>query len=297
MNEVSSSPLAVLGERYSSQTGVDDPASCGENLDLNLKLISEIAPSLCTDCGGYHLRYAVSRVSMPMTPINFDRMELAQIVGAKVRAAGENGRVDVTIGGAADTGILATCAHGVAAAGADASRVHYAVLDICEAPLALCKAFARRHDLDIETAVVDLRKPASRLPSDIILLHSVLRQISAEFHTPILKEMAGWLKPEGCIVFSNRIRGPHRVTKEHRLELLAERARRGDVTLPVSIDQIAKTYDERPSQPHEFETLEEIRALFDRSGLTLESDLLLEKEKVIGGRAAAETRYIAVLKR
>jgi hypothetical protein len=110
MNEVSSSPLAALGERYSSQTGVDDPASCGENLDLNLKLISEIAPSLCTDCGGYHLRYAVSRVSMPMTPINFDRMELAQIVGAKVRAAGENGRVDVTIGGAADTGILATCA-------------------------------------------------------------------------------------------------------------------------------------------------------------------------------------------
>jgi hypothetical protein len=297
MNRVRLNDVEYYTGLYSSATTVADPVTCGEDLDVNLRLFSEIAPALCTDCGGYHLRYAVRRASVAMTPINFDRMELAQIIRARAGTAGEDGRVDIVIGGAADTGILATCAHAVAGLPLAKARMRYRVLDICESPLVLCRGYGRWHDLDVLTDIVDLRRPGVSFPADIIVLHSIFRQIPAEFHGSILGELGGWLKPGGCIVFSNRLHEPNRVDKGRRLEMLADRARRGDIKLSVTIEQLAGAFDERASQPHEFQNVDEIKGLFDQAGMTLESDLLIEKDRPLEDRASPETRYIAVLKR
>jgi hypothetical protein len=286
--------LAVLDieDGYRAAKALPDSVSFGEDLSANLALTARLAPACCTVCQGYHLRYVASRLTDAKTPINHDRRQLAEVVGRY--AAARPGPTHVLIAGAADTGILATCAHGVAAAGLGAPRVGYTVLDICETPLALCRAFAGRHGLDVQTVVADLRKPETRLAADLVIVHSVLRQIEADFHRPIMEELRSWLGPDGRIVFSNRLGKPFRLPKKRRRERLLERVEKGEVTLPIPLEDILAAFDRSVDQPHEFETIGEMHALFDAAGLAVESEHVVEPPPEEPGDAS-ETRYLAVL--
>jgi hypothetical protein len=186
-----------------------DPASCGEDLRLLASRMAEIAPSLCVDCATYHIRFAVTRFVAPQKSIALDRplliRRIQRILADRARHSDDIIRIVIT--GAADTGILATCAHAAAALGDDLkARCRFVVLDRCRSPLTLCAEFARHHALDVQTAQVDLLAPPMRFDADLIVLHSFLRFISRDKQIALLKEFATWLRPRGRIIISQSIR-------------------------------------------------------------------------------------------
>jgi hypothetical protein len=122
-------------------------------------------------------------------------------------AGASTGPLRIVIAGAADTGILATCAHAVSSLGPDvAARVAYTVIDLCMTPLALCETFARRHGLSVDLHRADLCKMDITIPSDLVVLHSILSYLPATHHHATIRELRRWLKPRGRMLVSNRVR-------------------------------------------------------------------------------------------
>ena len=153
--------------------------------------------------------------------------------------------------------------------------------------------------MNLETHAVDLRKPDFTLDADIVVLHSILRQIEIEYHEPLLANIAGWLGPRGSIVFSNRLHAPStRPSRQRRLDILRERYERGEIQLSVPLQDIIDALVFREEWPHDYESVEEIRRLVADAGLVVDSECLIER--VAGGETGAprrEDRYLATLRR
>jgi hypothetical protein len=80
------------------------------------------------------------------------------------------------------------------------------VLDLCRTPLELCRDYADRHALTLRTEAVDLIATKSDFPADIIVVHSLFRQIPGETHIPTLRKFGTWLKTDGSVLFSTSLR-------------------------------------------------------------------------------------------
>jgi hypothetical protein len=280
---------------------LSDPETCGEDLNRNLDIVARLARVHCKECHGHHIRYAVSRLVQDKTPIDFDRAELFAGIrrAAEAVAASRGGPIHIVIGGAADTGILATCAHAVAQSPVLATRVRFTVLDICETPLLLCREFGKWHGLQVDTRTVDLRQPHFALAADVIVLHSILRQIDVAYHRPLLAGMAGWLGPRGSIVFSNRLHAPKgTMSRQGRIEILQQRYERGEIQISMPLQEIIDSLVVRDEWPHDYESVGEIRQLIADSGLAIETESLLESIATIDpGVRRPEDRYLAILRR
>jgi hypothetical protein len=278
-------------------TAHSDPETCGEDLARNLDIIAEVADSLCTACAGHHIRYALSRLVIEKTPINIDRAEMIGYIRDYILAVGiHRDTIDIVIAGAADTGILATCAHAAASLGALAARVRYTVIDICETPLVLCRRFGEWHGLDVVTKRMDLTQTDARFEADIVVLHSILRQIPPESHRSMLAELKTWLKPDGMFLFSSRLHHPApRLPKERQIEILAERQRNGELRLNVTLEKLAEGLVIRRHWSHDFESTEEMAALFHESGLLVKHEHYVEKRCDGEGLSSVEGRYVAIL--
>jgi SAM-dependent methyltransferase len=289
-------------ESYGSLTSISDPGSCGEDLDENLRLVARLAPVHCQDCDGYHLRYAIVRTLRGEIGVNDDRDQLVSLVRAQMVDTPLRSKpvVDVLIAGAADTGILATCAHALQkASGETGPAARFSVVDICETPLALCRLFARRHRLDITTTCANLIEPANTFSADIIVLHSVLTHLPVEFHEGLLRNLSRWLSPHGRIVFSNRLRYPRSHRRNVTLETIDElQAKRGK-KLPLSAAEVAAALDHDRVPAHEYTSAEDLRSLFERAGLTAETELVVDatvaRHMPTSGKDPLKRRYIAAL--
>ncbi len=299
MNDFAVAPGGI-GADLSYRTGMrlSDPECCGEDLARNLDVIAQVAPSLCADCNGHHIRYAASRLVLEKTPINIDRAEMVEYIRAHIAALADNGQdtIDIVVAGAADTGILATCAHAAAALGPLAARVRYTVIDICETPLVLCEEFARWHGLRIVTRKMDLTSTDARFDADIIVLHSILRQIPPQLHRSMLMELTTWLKQNGIFLFSSRLHHPApRVPKERQIEILAERQRSGELHLSVPLEFLSEALVIRRHWSHDFENTEEMATLFEEAALAVKNEKFVEQRCNAEGLSEIESRYVAVL--
>jgi hypothetical protein len=189
-------------------SGFSDPATFGEDLGHNFERMKILAPVHCGDCSGYHLERVRRRLEDLAPSLAVDRHVIMEWIGGLLthRLGRGFGTATVIIAGAADTGLLAACAHAASLVGIDCRRqVEFTVLDRCPSPLILCTEYAGKHGLAIQTKVIDFAKNQTGIAGDIVLAHSLLRFIPASLHATVLRQFGGWLEPGGHILFSNTI--------------------------------------------------------------------------------------------
>ncbi len=173
----------------------------GEDLPQLAAEASDVAPRLCGACQNFHLLWPYLRlagasggggVGEPLVHSALNRL-----------LSGPAGKI--LIAGAADTGLLSVVARGVHVG------TEIVVLDRCETPLELCRRFARRWSLPIETMRVDLMEFAVERRFDVVFAHSILQFIPADQRVDVLSRLQHSLRPDGrlMIVFrtSSRIDG------------------------------------------------------------------------------------------
>lgn len=221
---------------------LSDPESCGEDLVANFRRVCELAPCLCEGCVDYHIRAAAYRAGGEQFSIRADRPQLIDAIQAtfSARAKPNSGKMEVLIAGSADTGILATAAHAIAAIGG-LNRTRFTVLDLCKTPLALCREFGTLHGLAVEAICVDLLGPEREFQADVIVLHSVLRFVAPEHRPGLIERFANWLQPGGALVLSNRIRSL--LQEEATADLTKRRLANAKVLAAVDAGRLACPLD------------------------------------------------------
>lgn len=292
-----------------AETSLLDPETCGEDLAHMVWRMSELAPSLCGDCAEYHLRFALTRsISSVDKSVAVDRplliKHIQRIVSEPARPP--DGHVDILIAGAADTGVLATCAHAVAVLGEPLfSRCRFILLDRCRSPLVLSAEFAGRHGVSLRTIEADLTAVTEDFAVDLIVAHSFLRFLDRPQQIALLKKFSSWLKPQGRIIVSQSIRpkGAAHLGKEVRrlgsnLDLVRAAIASGRIKLapeaePVLRRMYALDHDHL-ARRGDLASADELRVLLIEAGLREHSiDVIahdfpsIEKDKLTRVRAVA----------
>jgi len=259
-----------------------------EDLLGNMARVSAIANRLCEACADYHVGYACRRATSPDSSISSDRSDLIEMIARELTSRAEaSGPLDILIAGASDTGLFATTAMGAAAAGPEiAARARYTVIDRCGTPLELCRIYAARAGLPLVVQTVDLTEITETFSADLICVHSVFRFLPPDLHVKALQQLAGWLKPEGRILFSQRLTmgGP----LAHG-DLMARRIERAAAVAKANPDLISEPLDDflarlermapRALVKMEFSTPDELRALFDAAGMDVAVERLVDKQR------------------
>lgn len=288
-----------------------DPTACGEDMAHLASRMSELAPALCEGCAAYHLRFVLTRCATADKSIMVDRPLLVrhvqQILGRRLSRSSDP--LDIVIAGAADTGIMATCAHAVAAMSTETlSRCRFAILDRCASPLTLCREFASRHALAARTEQVDLAVINQEFDADVIMVHSLLRFLNRRQQHTLLRKFDTWLKPGGRVVLSQSIRpgnSAHREKEAVRWRSLIEMAsaavsdgeiRIADTALPL-LDDMREADARYEQQPGEIASLDALYQLVAESRLQVEAVEVISKEvPVTATQTFARQRVIAILK-
>lgn len=296
-------------DRRQVEPSLLDPATCGEDLAQLISRMSELAPALCEGCAAYHLRFILTRYAAVEKSIGVDRPFLIERIRRILGDRGIQPPFEVVIAGAADTGILASCAHAVAAMGADIQcGTRFTIIDRCGSPLALCREFAGQHGLMVRTERADLSTIGQKFDADIIVVHSLLRFLDGPGQVALLGKLGGWLKPGGRIIVSQSIRprnGDHRDREAGRRKseiAMANAAiangeiRIADPALPL-LRQMAEPDELFREVPGEIASIEELRHLVAEAGLEVESmDVLSKALPLISRETFARLRVVAILK-
>jgi SAM-dependent methyltransferase len=168
---------------------------------------ADIAPRMCGACRNYHSLWPYLRlIGAPGAVANGEALLQSLIVGAMSET-----RRSLLIAGTADTGLLAIVARAVRGHDAD-----IAVLDRCETPLELCRRFAARRGLSIDTICADLESFSAPPRFDVVVVHSLLPFIPAEHRLGVLCRLRQCLRPDGRLVIRFRTRGPRAPEDDYR---------------------------------------------------------------------------------
>jgi hypothetical protein len=288
-----------------------DPVSCGEDLAHNAQRFSELAPDHCAGCADYHIRSALHRYAGP--PKFFDRPELIRLIGKIIadKAALPDKTIEIVVVGAADTALLATCAHAAAMLRGDVlKRCRFTVLDRCETPLFVCAEFAAWHGLDFDSRPGDLILAAQPCAADLIITHSIFRFIPHADQAALLRRIGSWLAPAGRLIFSNRIlldddgaEAKGEIRKRTAANKAAEEAlAKGVLQLSESakttLGRLERSIADGAGRPGEFRSPAEVEALVRQSGLAeISLDCLAWEFAITPGDLMRRRRVLAVLGR
>jgi SAM-dependent methyltransferase len=152
----------------------------------------ELAGRLCRGCGSFHALWPYLRLARATSAGLEGATSLLQSVLAELMA---EGRRDVLIAGAADTGVLATIVR--------ATSRHppgIVVLDRCETPLESCRRLARRWALPVATLHEDLGNLDRPAHFDIVFAHGTLHFLDPDRRADALVRMRRALRPGGRLV-------------------------------------------------------------------------------------------------
>jgi hypothetical protein len=292
-------------ESPASLPHLTDPVSCGEDLSFNLRTVSDLAEKYCGSCAGYHVLYAAKRLMPFAMIVELDRKEVAATIGtlAAERLASSGSSLEVVIAGAADTGLLACAAHGIALIGRTAlDRSRFTVLDRCRTPLELCRSFGRGHRLTVETDVVDLVADQTRRSADLVVVHSLLRYVPREAHADLLRKFGQWLRPQGRIVFSSRLEhdeagtGIFEADQRHFGEDVRRRIRDGQLEIGERAEAFDAQLNQRSTeQIAGYDDLRGLQALFDRAQMPVLAAQTVRGEVRRSGKDVMRRRAIFVL--
>jgi hypothetical protein len=291
----------------SGNPDLGDPATCGEDLLHNAQRAIDLARRLCRDCADYHVLFPLRRATGGVFGVDRDRPKMTEIVGQLV-ATRTSGPIDILIVGAADSGILATCAHAARQVGGDAlRRARFTVIDRCETPLELCRDFARRHGLLLHAEAADLTQTPSNHTADVIVHHSLLRFLPPAARCAALRKLAQWLKPDGRLVFfmgaqsrSTVEQGTRRRAEVGALVRALVDSGRIRLSEPVAAFQARLDADLERNTRRQIDSSspDDLRELFAAAGLQVASFEQLSREMVMpSGRSYARERIVAVLTR
>lgn len=296
--------LSIDGDPPTPPPGLTDADTFGEDLDFNLRVVSELAERYCVSCQGYHVLYAAKRLMPRARIIEIDRKEMAATARtvAEKQLASSGSDLEVIIAGAADTGLLATAVHGIALIGKSAlARSRFTVLDRCRTPLELCRHFGQRHALKIETEVVDLVVDRERRKADLILAHSLLRYIPREAHVDVLRKFGQWLRPAGHMIFSTRLESDAKgeVFEREQRDIgddVLRRIRDGQLEIGGSVETYAAKLGNRSFQAIAgYEDLTGLQVLFDLAQMPVVSTQIIQGEVLRSGKRTTRRRAIIVL--
>lgn len=151
----------------------------------------DLSGRLCGNCRDLHAVWPFLRLARASTRVKNGKSVLDQVLAELI---GE-GRQRVLVGGARDSGILAL----VARAAAD-RKIDISVIDICMTPLELCRRFAERWSLQIETACEDLAHLEREREFDIVLIDGTLSYLPQHQHEQALHCIAHSLRQNGRLV-------------------------------------------------------------------------------------------------
>jgi hypothetical protein len=269
--------------------------------------MAELAPALCSGCADYHLRFVLTRFASPGKGVAVDRpllVKRVQQILADV-ACRQDGPLDIVIAGAADTGILATCAHATAVMCASLhSRCRFIVLDRCRSPLALCDEFAKRHGLTVRSVQADLVAGSEEFAADLVVSHSFLRFIDRAQQIALLKRFGTWLKPRGRIMISQslRVNDGAALEKEEKWSasvITKAKAAIADGTIKITpeaellFERIHATDLDYLCRPGDIGSVEELRQLLAEASLQEHSMDVMERE-FTSAREPKHTRVRAI---
>jgi hypothetical protein len=287
-----------------------DPLSCGEDLVQNANRVAELAPILCLGCRDYHVRRAVQRATGVKLSIALDRPEIIRLMSGFLATfpAEEKTPINIVIPGSADTGILSTCAHAAASRGlAVLNRCKFTVIDRCPTPLTLCREFAGRYGISLETCQGDLNSPAFSFGADLVVVHSLLRFIAPDSQVELMKKFRNWLNRCGRIIFSNAIRNgdsseTRAETRKHEFinRLVDRMVESNELNIRESRtdlqSRLRRSMDAGFARPGEIRTPDEAMVLFEKAGLREICQEIIQEEIELGpGDTISRQRLLAVL--
>ena len=131
-----------------------DPFKMGEDLPAQLEMVQRLAPQHCVSCDGYHLAWAERRAKQDRDTELFHNPELTVgILAAIGRLHGAGHRsVKMFVAGSGDTKLLAACAYAAHVQKYfEPDAVEFHVMDACETPLLLLRAYAEQFGLRLNT--------------------------------------------------------------------------------------------------------------------------------------------------
>lgn len=151
----------------------------------------EIAGRLCGSCRNLHALWPYIRLSRSSTGLERSGSVLEMALRSFVR----EGLRKILVAGAADTGLLSLVLRA-----ADDFSVDVTVLDVCDAPLELCRRWASRRSIRLETVKQDLADLGEWQAFDLVLVHGTLHFITAEERLNVLARIHSALRPRGRLI-------------------------------------------------------------------------------------------------
>lgn len=287
-----------------------DPLSCGEDLVQNANRVAELAPSLCLGCADYHIRRAVQRAAGVGLSVAHDRAKIIRLIIDFLTTfpPGEQTPISIVIPGSADTGILSTCAHAAASLGlAMLNRCRFTVIDRCPTPLTLCREFADRYGISLETCQGDLNSPAFSFEAELVVVHSLLRFIAPDSQVTLMGMLGSRLSRRGRIIFSNAIRSgdsseTRGETRKHEFvnRLVDQLVESNTLNIRESRQdlrsRLRRSMEEGFARPGEIRTPDEAIILFEKAGLKVINQETIQNEIELGpSNTISRQRFLAVL--
>ncbi|HUQ38076.1 MAG TPA: class I SAM-dependent methyltransferase [Aestuariivirga sp.] len=186
-----------------------DPFRMGEDLPAQLDMVRRLAPLHCVSCDGYHLVWAERRAKIDReTELFYNPEFMSNILAGIGRLHGAGHRtIKIFIAGSADTKLLAACAYAVHVQKyftPDAADFH--IMDACETPLQLARAYAGRFGLRVTTTTGTMPDAIPDLSANLIIVSGLLRFIPYEEKALFLKRMKSLLSNGGAMAFTQSIR-------------------------------------------------------------------------------------------
>jgi SAM-dependent methyltransferase len=159
---------------------------------------SDLATRLCDTCRNYHFVFPYLRLVGALRGAEDGTFVIKSVIADTIASD----RHRILIAGAVDTGLLALVAEATTG-----HKTNITVLDRCETPLELCRRFAGRWSLPIETLHVDLRDFSVESSFDIIFSHMTLTFIPHDCRLDVLSRLRRSLRPNGRLIIQFRIKG------------------------------------------------------------------------------------------
>lgn len=179
-----------------------DAGGPDEPLEQSAPLAWRLAAQLCRrneageSCAWYHGAWQLLRL---LGLVDTPRLD----AGFYPRALPDTGRVPrILICGAADYGILAQLAAGLALQGRQATIT---VIDWCSTPLKMNQWYARRSELELHTEQTDIFEYEPSEPFDLVCAHSLLVLIPGERRAQLTARWRALLRPGGMLAIANRV--------------------------------------------------------------------------------------------
>lgn len=118
------------------------------------------------------------------------------------RSAAREGASRVLISGTAEYGIMAVLLHAYELEDVTPSVT---VIDLCETPLAVCRWYAERKGIEIETAACDILKFEADAPFDVVASHFFVGRFRPDDRVTVARRWYDSLGPKGLAITAQRI--------------------------------------------------------------------------------------------